>query len=75
MKTNSLAINALLAAIAAVAFFPFSPAAAGISFTVAGLCAMLLSDYGREIEPVQANAAIVPFRLAARGSLALDTAA
>jgi hypothetical protein len=75
MKTNSLPIKALLAVIAAIAFLPVSPAAASIAFTVAGLSAMFLSDYGREIGPLQARADIVPFALAGRGSAALDRAA
>jgi hypothetical protein len=75
MKTNSLPIKALLAVIAAIAFLPVSPAAASIAFTVAGLAAMFLSDYGREIGPLPARADIVPFALGGRGSVSLDRAA
>jgi|HubBroStandDraft_2_1064218.scaffolds.fasta_scaffold138925_3 hypothetical protein len=75
MKTTTLPIKALLAVIAAIALVPVSPAAASIAFTVAGMAAILLSDYGREIGPLQPAADVVPFEYACRGSAALDTAA
>lgn len=75
MKTTSLPIKALLAVIAAVALIPVAPAAAAIAFTSTGLIAMLASDYGRNLEPVGAQAGIVPFELAGRGAARLNEAA
>jgi hypothetical protein len=75
MKTTTLPIKALLAVIAAIAFLPVSPAAASIAFTVAGMAAILLSDYGREIEPLQQRASIVPFEHDGRRPAALEHAA
>jgi hypothetical protein len=75
MKTSSLPIQALLAVIAAVAFLPVGPAAASIAFTLVGMLAVLLSDYGREIEPVRAQASVIPFHFAARNPANLDRAA
>jgi hypothetical protein len=75
MKNNSIAIKALLAVVAAIAFLPVSPAAASIAFTVTGLFAMLLSDYGRQIEPLRAAASVVPFEFSGRNAAALGRAA
>jgi hypothetical protein len=61
MKTTTLPIKAFLAALAAIAFLPVGPGAASIAFTVTGLLAILLSDYGREMEPVRINSNVVPF--------------
>ncbi len=61
MKTTSLPIKAFLAALAAIAFLPVGPGAASIAFTVTGLLAVLLSDYGREMEPVGLGTNVVPF--------------
>jgi hypothetical protein len=47
MKTNILPLIAFLAAIAAVALVPVSAAAACGAFTVTGLLATLVADYGR----------------------------
>jgi hypothetical protein len=60
MKT-SLPIKAFLAALAAVAFLPVGPAAASIALTVIGVSAILLADYGREIEPIQARSPVIRF--------------
>jgi hypothetical protein len=65
MKT-SLPFKAFLAAIAAIAFLPVGPAAASIAFTVIGVGAILMADYGREIEPVQAASAVVRFDFSSR---------
>jgi hypothetical protein len=75
MKTTSLPIKALLAVIAAVALIPVAPAAAALAFTSTGLIAMLASDYGRTLEPVRAQAGIVPFELGGRGAARLNEAA
>jgi hypothetical protein len=65
MKT-SLPIKAFLAAMAAIAFLPVGPAAASIAFTVIGVVAILMADYGREIEPVQAASTVVRFDFSSR---------
>jgi hypothetical protein len=61
MKTTSLPIKAFLAALAAIAFLPVGPGAASIAFTVTGLFALLLCDYGREMEPVSLQSNVVSF--------------
>jgi hypothetical protein len=75
MKTTSLPIKAFLAAIAAIAFLPVGPGAASIAFTVTGLVAILLSDYGREVQPVQASSNLVRFDFTGRNLGELDRAA
>lgn len=75
MKTNSLPVTALLAVIAAIAFIPVGVAAAALAFTSTGLVAMLASDYGRTLEPVRAQAGIVPFEVGVRGAARLNEAA
>jgi hypothetical protein len=75
MNHSTLPIKALLAVIAAIAFLPVGPAAASIAFTVTGLFAMLLSDYGREIEPVRAQASLIPFHPAGSHSSGMGRAA
>jgi hypothetical protein len=75
MKTNSLPIKAFLAAIAAIAFLPVGPGAASIAFTMTGLLAILLSDYGREMQPITAPSNVVPFNLAGRKLVELSRAA
>ena len=63
---SSLPIKAFLAAMAAIAFLPVGPAAASIAFTVIGVVAILMADYGREIEPVQAASTVVRFDFSSR---------
>jgi hypothetical protein len=75
MKNNSLAIKALLAVIAAIAFLPVGPAAASIAFTVTGLLAVFLSDFSRDIEPIRAQAGVTAFDFAGRSALQLNKAA
>jgi hypothetical protein len=75
MKITSLPIQALLAVIAAAALLPVGPAAASIAFTLAGMLAVLFSDYGREIEPVRAQASVIPFHFEAGNRGNLDRAA
>jgi hypothetical protein len=61
MKSNFL--NSLLFAALVPALFaaPFAVNAAAIALTVAGIGAVLLTDYGRTIEPVRARAEVVGF--------------
>jgi hypothetical protein len=63
---TSLPIKAFLAALAAIAFLPVGPAAASIAFTVIGVGAILLADYGREIEPLAVAAPVVRFDFSGR---------
>jgi hypothetical protein len=75
MKTSSLPIKAFLAAIAAIAFIPVGPGAAAIAFTVTGLLAILLADYGREMQPLAGASNVVPFDFSSRKLSGLDRAA
>jgi hypothetical protein len=75
MKTNSLPIQAFLAAIAATAFLPVGPVAASIAFTATGLLAILLSDYGRDSDRLRVPSNVVPFDRADRSLDRLDEAA
>jgi hypothetical protein len=75
MKNTSLPIKAFLAAIAAIAFLPVGPGAASIAFTVTGLLAILLSDYGREMGPLQSPSNVVPFNFSSRRQDELNRAA
>jgi hypothetical protein len=75
MKTTTLPIKAFLAAIAAIAFLPVGPGAAAIAFTVTGLLAIVLADYGREVQPLEASSNVVPFDFTAHKIRGLDRAA
>jgi hypothetical protein len=61
MKSNSITVSAFLAAIAAVAFLPVSATAAGLALTTTGIMSVLVSDYGRNADPVLAAAPVLPF--------------
>jgi hypothetical protein len=75
MKNTSLPIKAFLAALAAMAFLPVGPGTASIAFTVTGLLAILLSDYGREVEPLRTPANVVLFDFSHRKLSQLNEAA
>jgi hypothetical protein len=75
MKTTSLPIKAFLAAIAAIAFIPVGPGAAAIAFTVTGLLAILLADYGREVQPLAVSSNVDPFDFTSHKLRGLDRAA
>ena len=77
MKTNNLPIKAFLAALGAILFVPVSAVAAAFAFafTVTGVFALLLADYGRTLEPLRAEAALVPFAAAPCKLHELPTAA
>jgi hypothetical protein len=74
MKT-SLPIKAFLAALAAIALLPVGPGAASIAFTVTGLVALLLSDYGREMQPLRASSNLLRHDFNAREMTELNRAA
>ncbi len=65
MNTDNLPIKAFLASLGAIALFPFTAVAAAATFTVTGVFAIIVADYGRTIEPLRVNAAVVPFDRAA----------
>lgn len=75
MKNSSLPIIALLAAIAAIALLPVGPVVASIALTMTGLIAILASDYGQNLEPLQARADVVPFEFARRNAAGMNRAA
>jgi hypothetical protein len=72
---TSLPIKAFLAALAAIAFLPVGPGAASIAFTVTGLFAILLSDYGREAGSLQVASTVVPYDFSSRKMAHFDRAA
>jgi hypothetical protein len=61
MKSNTLPIASFLAAVAAFVMLPMSAAAAAIAFTVTGVLAVLVADYGRNVEPLRLPAQAIPF--------------
>jgi hypothetical protein len=64
MKTNSLQISAVLAAIVVAALFPISVTAACTAACAAGLIAIICADYGRNLEPLRAGSPVTEFYLA-----------
>jgi hypothetical protein len=75
MKSNLLTISSILAAASAFVILPVSAAAAGITFTVAGILAVFVADYSRDIRPLSLPAEIVPFNPAGRMSAVYGKAA
>ena len=61
MKSNTLPIASFLAAVVAFVMLPMSAPAATIAFTVTGVLAVLVADYGRSIEPLKLSAQARPF--------------
>ena len=70
MKTNALPIKAFLGALGAIFVIPVSAVFAAASFTLTGILAVFLADYGRTIEPLRVRAAVLPFE--ARGCTSDD---
>jgi hypothetical protein len=62
MKSNLLNNLPVLAVMASFLLVPVSTTAACMAFTFTGVVAMLVADYGREIEPLTAQAEIIAFR-------------
>jgi hypothetical protein len=56
MKNNSLLLVTFLVALAAIVILPVGPAAACTALTLTGVMAIFLSDYGRIVGPLAANA-------------------
>jgi hypothetical protein len=51
---------ALLGITASLLALPFGAAAAGITFALTGVQAIIIADYGRKIEPLSVSAEVVP---------------
>jgi hypothetical protein len=62
IKAASLHRLALLGVAAALLTLPIDASAAGIALAVTGVVAILLADYGRNVEPLRASGDIVPFK-------------
>ncbi len=75
MKNNTLTVITFLAAVAAFVALPLSATAACIAFTVTGTLTVLAGDYGRSLEPLRAEAPVIPFGPPACASRELRRAA
>ena len=75
MKSNLLTIASILALASAFVILPVSAAAAGITFTVAGILAVFVADYSRAITPLRLPAEVVPFNAAGPMQAAFGKAA
>lgn len=62
MKIRAILLQnaALLGLTVSLLALPFGLAAAGITFALTGVQAIIIADYGRKIEPFQARADVVP---------------
>jgi hypothetical protein len=69
---TSLCILAMIAAFLVVAV---DAKAAAVAFTVAGILAVLVADYGRDIKPLRARGRLVSFEGTGSGRAELDEAA
>ena len=74
-NTSSLPIIAFLAAIAAFVLLPVSAVGAAIAFSATGMIAVFAADYGRNLEPLRAEAQVVALNEARRPSVEFRTAA
>jgi hypothetical protein len=75
MKSHFLTNLSILAMVASALVAPVSVKVAAISFMAAGILAVLLAGYGRDIKPVRARASLVAFGAGARGRAELGEAA
>jgi hypothetical protein len=66
-KMNSKSVSALTLIIAAAALLPVNAVGASITVAVTGILWILLSDYGRTIEPLRVLARPLPFPSQASG--------
>ena len=64
MKTSSITISLVLAAIAAIVILPVSSVAASSAIVATGILAVFVADYGRTIKPLSVQAEVIPFRAA-----------
>jgi hypothetical protein len=67
MKPKLLNLFPIASAAAVILLVPVSTAAAGITFTIAGVITLLALDYGRSFEPLRARARVIPFGDLSRG--------
>jgi hypothetical protein len=75
MNNTTLPILSFLAALAAILVLPVSAPTSCIALTFTGVLAILASDYGREIRPIQARANVIPADFSARKAVQLGRAA
>jgi hypothetical protein len=75
MKTSTLPVLSFLAALAALVLLPVSLPAAAVAVTVTGITTILAADYGKTLEPLRAQAPVVPFSLSRAALDACRTAA
>jgi hypothetical protein len=61
IKPTVLHNIALLGIVAALLLLPFNATACGITLAINGVFAMLLADYGRNVEPLTVPTRVVPF--------------
>jgi hypothetical protein len=67
MNSKSLSYLSVLAVLAASVVLPVSAVTVAITFSVAGVLAILSADYGHEIRPLDTSASPIPFRLPSAG--------
>jgi hypothetical protein len=60
IRTTLTQNAALLGLAASLLALPFGAAAAGITFALTGVQAIIIADYGRRIEPLRVSAEVVP---------------
>jgi hypothetical protein len=75
MNSKSLSYLSVLAVLAASVVLPVSAITVAITFSVAGVLAILHADYGREILPLRAEASTISFGLPGPASADLREAA
>ncbi len=74
-KTSILPLLAFAAAIASFVFLPMGAVAASIAVSVTGIASVLVADYGRSMEPLRAEANVIPLDAPGRQAAALREAA
>lgn len=60
IRTTLIQNAALLGLTASLLALPLGVAAAGITFALTGVLAVIIADYGRNIEPLRVPAQVVP---------------
>ena len=75
MKSNLITDLSVLAMIAAFLVVPVDAKAAAVAFTVTGILAVVMADYGRDLKPVRVRGRQVPFEGTGSGRAELDEAA
>ena len=75
MNSNNLSTLSILALAASALLIPVSAAAAGLAFMVAGVVAILVSDYGRPSDSFRVESGPAPYQVAARRKSGLRLAA